>query len=237
MAGSDPAVGGVQLPLPVHLRDESTVENFLAPASVAPLLPLLLAQTESGGEASIFLHGPSGSGKSHLLQACCHRAGSEALYLPLGELAAYSPAEVLEGAEAAPLVVVDDLHCVAGSDDWELALFDLCNRLRALGGRLLCAALTSPRQLEVALEDLRSRLSWGVVYQLPSLDDDRKQAVLRFRAERRGLLLPEESAAYIVNRAPRAMAELLDVLERLDQQSLAAQRALTVPFIKQVMNW
>lgn len=230
-------VAHTQLPLPMQLRDEATLENFLPLDAAAALMPLLQAQLEPEGEHGIFVHGAPATGKSHLLQACCHRAAHRALYLPLAELAAYAPEAVLEGVEDLPLTVIDDLHRVAGQRDWEVALFNALNRVRGSGNRVLVAARGAPRTLDLALEDLRSRLSWGVVYQLPAPSDAEKQAILRFRAGRRGLAMPREVAAYITGRAPRSLPDLLQILDRLDRQSLAHQRALTIPFIKQVCNW
>ena len=102
---------------------------------------------------------------------------------------------------------------------------------------MLLSADGAPRTLPVKLPDLASRLSWGIVYQLPQVDDDTRAAILRFRAERRGLSLAAEVAAYIVHRAPRSTDRLLEVLEELDRVSLAEQRALSIPFVKQTLGW
>ena len=226
-----------QLPLAVQLRDDATLDNFLAPPAVQPLIAALSRQAEPDGEAMIFLHGAAGSGKSHLLQASCHLAGAGALYLPLAELEHYSPEEVLQGVAALKLVCIDDVHIVLGNADWELALFNLYNRAGQQNCRLLLAGNAAPRALAVDLPDLRSRLSWGIVFQLAQADDDAKAGILRFRAARRGLSLSEETASYIVTRAPRAMDQLLDLLAILDQASLAEQRALSIPFVKQALGW
>jgi len=226
-----------QLPLEVQLRDEATLENFLAVPAVRPLVSALQQQLEPGGEAMIFLYGPSGTGKSHLLQASCHLAGNRALYLPLADLCHYAPEDVLGGVEVLDLVCLDDLHCVVADQDWELALFNLYNRALQYNCKLLVAGDAAPRALALDLADLRSRLSWGIVYQLAQADDEEKANILRYRASRRGLLLPVEVARYIVNRAPRAMQSLLDLLDVLDKTSLAQQRALSIPFVKQVLGW
>ena len=126
---------------------------------------------------------------------------------------------------------------VMGVDNWEHALFGLYNRAREWGCRLLIAANASPRALAVKLADLRSRLSWGVVYQLSAASDEEKQAILQFRARRRGLNLGDEVASYIVTRAPRELDQLLQLLDRLDRASLADQRALSIPFVKQQLGW
>ncbi len=179
----------------------------------------------------------AGSGKSHLLQACCHLTGESALYLPLAEFAAYAPDEVLAGVETLALVALDDLDAVVGKDDWETALFDFYNRARECGCRLVIAAKDTPRNLDVLLPDLRSRLSWGVVYQLQTASDEQKRAILRFRAQRRGLQMSEEVVAYIMARAHRDLGQLLEVLDQLDRASLVQQRALSIPFIRQTLNW
>ena len=88
----------------------------------------------------------------------------------------------------------------------------------------------------MSLEDLRSRFSWGVVYQVQSLKDDDKITVLQMRAKRRGLSLNKDVAQYLLVHLPRNMKDLIAVLEKLDVASLAAQRSLTIPFVKQVLG-
>ncbi len=231
------AQSGQQLPLLVQLRDDATLENFLASAATAPLIEAVRRQSEGAGEEVVYLHGSRGSGKSHLLQGACHLAGDNALYLPLRELVVYPPEEVLAGVETLALVALDDLDAVIGLEAWEDALFGLYNRAREWGCRMLIAASGAPRVLDVSLADLRSRLSWGVVYQLPAASDEDKQAILQFRAARRGLNVSDEVASFIVTRASRDLEQLLQMLERLDSASLARQRALSIPFVKQVLGW
>ena len=226
-----------QLALEIRLRDEATFDNFLAGDATRPLVNALQRQVEASGEAIIFIYGPAGCGRSHLLQAACHRVGSHALYLPLATLRDHPAGEVLQGVESMGLVCLDDVNRVLGDEDWEEALFHLCNRARQQGCRLLVAGDAAPRALALGLEDLRSRLGWGLVFQLTQPGDEEKAAILQFRADRRGLALSPEVAAFIVSRAPRALHQLLGLLERLDRASLAQQRALSVPFVKQILGW
>ena len=226
-----------QLTLPVQLREETTFDNFLDLPANRSLLNALRSQLLPGGEPVIFLHGASGSGKSHRLQGSCHLAGDKALYLPLADLAGCAPGEVLQGVEAKDIVCLDDLQAVLGDRDWEIALFDFYNRARARDCALLIAADAPPRALQVGLADLRSRLAWGVVFQLARASDEDRAEILRFRAGRRGLALTPEVAGYIVHRAPRGITELLAVLDRLDRASLTEQRAVSIPFVKRALAW
>lgn len=232
------STGPAQLPLGVGLRDDATFANFL-PRGNAALVSALQAQLDADGEAFIYLWGGEGSGRSHLLQAACHEAGARdkrALYLPLHDLGHFPP-HMLEDAERLDLVVIDDIEAVIGRKRWEEALFHGFNRLRDAGKRLVIAATAPPRQLDVKLPDLASRLTWGVTFQIQRLDDDGRFEALQLRARARGMQLPDEVARYILHRGPRRLSELFDALERLDRASLSAQRKLTIPFVKQALGW
>ena len=112
--------------LEVQLRDDATLENYLAPVQARPLLHALQGHLQAEGEPVIYICGPRGCGKSHLLQAACHLAGDAALYLPMAEVAHYSPAEVLHGVETLDLVCLDDIEQVLVRGTrfiWEVAFF------------------------------------------------------------------------------------------------------------------
>ena len=231
----------IQLPLGVRLRDDATFKNFY-PGSNAVALGSVerLCQADAGWtENLIYLWGAAGVGRSHLLQAAClqmDQSDQQAVYLPLAELIEHGP-DLLEGLEHCQLVCLDDLQVLAGRDDWQEALFHLFNRLRDQGQRLLLSATTAPRELPLELADLRSRLSQALVFQLRELAEEDKLHALQLRASRRGLQMPDEVAAFILNRGTRSMNALFELLERLDQASLQAQRKLTIPFPTAVLGW
>ena len=231
----------IQLPLGVRLRDDATFANYYPGANAAALGYVeRLCEAEAGWtESLIYLWGGEGVGCSHLLQAACLRfeqCGEPAVYLPLREVADYGP-ELLDNLEQCELVCLDDLDAVAGRRDWEEALFHLFNRLRDSGRRLLLAANAAPRELPVQLPDLQSRLSLALVFQLQELAEEDKLRALQLRASRRGLQLSDEVGRFILTRGARSMSGLFDLLERLDQASLQAQRKLTIPFLKEVLDW
>ncbi len=219
----------IQLPLGVQLRDSASFASFYSAHNRQ-----LLAALKDSRETSIYFWGKAGTGKSHLLQALCHEKAGEGwrvAYLPLAETG-LMPA-VLDDMEQFELVCVDDLQSVAGKQDWEIALFHFYNRIQSRAGRLVISANQAPSSLPLGLPDLASRLGWGLVFQLHELADEDKQAALQLRAQARGLELTDEVAAYLLRRAPRDMSSLFALLERLDQASLAAQRKLTIPFVRE----
>jgi len=226
---ADDAAG--QLPLRLSLRDSATFENFVDTGN-----ELAVQALGRGRDDSIYLWGPSACGKSHLLQAACHAAAREgAMYLPLTELVA-GP-ELFTGLESRAVVAIDDLDVIAGQPAAETALFHLYNRVREAGGRMILAASGSPAALGMTLPDLVTRLGWGLVFRLHPLDDDGRRRALQLRAERRGFDLPDDVADYLLRRHARDMNSLFALLERLDEASLAAQRRLTIPFVRELLRF
>jgi DnaA family protein len=176
-------------------------------------------------------------GKTHLALAACaaaEAAGRRATYLPL-HAATGRLRDALEALDAADLAALDGLDAIAGNRDDEVALFDFHNRARAAGISLLYAGRAAPDALALALPDLRSRLSQCARIALSPLDDEGRREVLRERARRRGLVIDEAALEWLLRRVGRDLAGLTRLLDRLDQASLAAQRRLTVPFLRQVL--
>ncbi|MCV6537087.1 DnaA regulatory inactivator Hda, partial [Pseudomonas aeruginosa] len=155
---------------------------------------------------------------------------------PMADLVQYGP-EIFDDLEQCELVCIDDLDVLVGKREWEEGLFHLFNRLRDTGRRLLLAASKSPRELQVKLPDLKSRLTMALIFQLHGLSDEDKLRALQLRASRRGLHLTDEVGRFILNRGSRSMNSLFDLLEQLDRASLQAQRKLTIPFLKETLGW
>ena len=74
------------------------------------------------------------------------------------------------------------------------------------------------------------------MFQLRVLDEHEQQAALQLRAQLRGVELPEETLRWLQRRFPRDMRTLYELLDTLDEAALAAQRRLTVPFIREVLR-
>ena len=144
---------------------------------------------------------------------------------------------MLEGLEQMNVIVVDNIDAIAGDKQWETALFHLYNRVRDKGQGALFVTATQPlASIELSLPDLQSRLAWGLVYQLHALTDDEKLVALQQRADSRGFELPDEVGRYLLRHLSRDMVMLFGLLDRLDQLSLAEQRRLTIPFVKQIIE-
>lgn len=225
-----------QLPLALRWPRRQRFEHFHAGANAAALAAVQ-ALAQAPGAPWVYLHGPAGSGRSHLLLAACQAAsaaGRRVQYLPLKSMHEHIGA--LRGVGDSELLAIDDLGVLAGERAAEHALFDLYNQVRAGGGAMLFAADASPAQAGIGLPDLRSRLGACTQFVLKPLDDAERRAVLREQAAARGIALDEAVLDWLFARYARDLTALLDLLDRLDPASLAAKRRITVPFLREFLR-
>jgi DnaA family protein len=220
-----------QIPLALRFQPDQELRAFHGSAELVALLGAIAC-----GQAGdwLYLAGPAGSGKSHLLLAACAQAragGADASYLPLAALAGRL-GDALAGQARGALVCLDGVEAIAGRREDEVALFHFHNAARSAGARVLYAAAAMPAALPLALPDLRSRLEQCTRIALEPLDEAGRREVLRQRAARRGLELDEAVLDYLFRRVGRDLASLTALLDRLDVASLAAQRRLTIPFLR-----
>ena len=226
----------VQQALPLSLRDGASFENFVAGANAEAVAGVRQVLGAAGEAGLVFLYGAEGSGRTHLLEAAMVSGQShcQAHYLDLA-LPDLAPA-VLADMEQFDLLCLDNIDARAGEPAWEQALLHMLEQCRGQGCRVLLTAAQDPAHGGFALPDLRSRLrGWGLVYGLHALSDAERSAALKQRARNRGIDLSDEVLRFVLERYPRDMRSLFCLLDKLDAASLAQQRRITIPFIKQIL--
>jgi DnaA family protein len=233
----------MQLPLTVFLPDEISFDSFYPGDRVSNQQAVVgLQHAASGlGERLIYLWGPESVGKTHLLQAACFeasKAGRSALYLPITPtFLSEQSVSILRGLENCDLLCIDDIEGITQHVDWQEAFFHLFNRLREqTAGFFVVSASQPPTSIPIELLDLKSRLAWGVTYYLQVLTDEEKLAALQIRAKARGIEFPDDVGQFLLRRCARNMADLYHILDQLDNASLVAQRKITIPFVKAILQ-
>jgi len=140
----------------------------------------------------------------------------------------------LLAASARPgLAVADDVERL--DEAGQIALFNAINAARDAGGTVLAAGNAPPAQLALR-EDLKSRLAWGLVYQVKPLTDAEKALTLHGEATRRGLKLSDEVVWYLLTHVRRDLHSLIGLLDRLDRASLEQRRAVTLPLVRELIR-
>lgn len=225
-----------QLALNIPANEQKSIDNFLWDNN------LFLKQTIEKTlihqeEKFIYLAGKEGSGKSHLLQGLCQKFSPESsVYLPLGILKDWS-IESIQGMEKLDFIAIDDIEEIAGDCLWEEAIFHLFNQIRDKNKSLLfISSINPPANLPIQLPDLLSRLSSGLIIPIQSLTDPEKIQVLQTQAAVRGFELPQTVGQFLLNHCGRNLKDLSHILDTLDNASLAAQRKITIPFVKAILG-
>jgi len=195
-----------QLPLEISPPAAPSLDNFVAGANAEALAAVRALAAGRLRESIVYLWGERGSGRTHLLRAAARA----------------NPA----------LVAADDVEALDAAA--QQALFNAINAAREGQAAVLAAGAAPPGQLALR-DDLRSRLGWGLVYQLHAPSDSEKAGYLRGEAARRGLRLPDEVLSYLLSHLPRDLASLNAVLDALDRHSLASQRPLTLPLLREAL--
>lgn len=225
----------MQLPLAIDLHENKTLDNFNWFGNEV-LQSQIQQSLHNPNERFFYLWGGAGVGKSHLLQAITKAYGANAIYLPMEQLVGYGK-DVFEGMSQLDCICLDNIEQIANQGELEEALFHLYNQLRDNGhSRLYISGNGQIANLGIQLPDLRSRLSWGMVFPLQALPDQQKCLVLQELAQERGFLLPDSVGQYLITHCARDLQALSQIIDKLDKASLAAKRKLTVPFVKTVLG-
>ena len=223
-----------QLPLRMRLRETARFASFVVGENAQACA--VLQGSRPAAPLVVWLWGRAGTGKSHLLQAACAAAGERDEAAAYVDLALTPSSAMLEGCDTLALVCLDGLDSVAADPEWNAAIFRLHTLLQDGTGRLVVASNAPPASLPLTLPDLRSRLLAADVHQITELDETGQCEALRLRVGGKWRGHPDQLVLYLVHRLPRDMHSLFAVLDQLDAASLAAQRKLTVPFLRNALE-
>ena len=227
-----------QIPLPLGQAPKPDLENF-ARGENGLIVDIIAELINSDKTRQVFLWGPAQSGKSHLLLAV-HRqwleAGRRSFYASLDGTTLTSG--LLDAVEGYDLIALDDIDCIAGQPSWEQSLFNLINFAREEQGKIVFSAATAPSSQMWGLADLVSRLSWGPVLKLTALSEADVRTAMMVSAEQRGMKLDQEAIDFLLKRYSRDASSLLQAIDVLDRESLAAGRErITIPFLKRCFDF
>ncbi len=215
-----------QIPLPIFEAPEPTFDNFVPGANLAALEHL---RGLAAAAAPVYLWGPAGSGKTHLLRGLAARFAAQGRHVGWFDAADHRP-WVLSPDWAA--VVID--RCEALDPDAQHAAFALFVDATAHGVQVAAAGRLPPVDLPLR-DDLRTRLAWGHVFALQAATDAEARAALRRNADARGVLLPDEVMDHLLHHFPRDLAHLMQLVQRLDGYSAQTGRRITLPLLRRML--
>ncbi|AWL05786.1 DnaA regulatory inactivator Hda [Massilia oculi] len=214
-----------QLVLDLGAEPAQSLDTFQVGANAEMAHLMHLFAERSSREHFAYLWGDTGAGKTHLLHGLAASPGAR-------YIAADAPAADFLHAPDVTLYLLDD--CDRLSPQRQIDAFSLFNQIREHGAYMVCTGPVPPAVLQVR-EDLRTRMGWGLVYQIHGLSDDQKIEALTHAAEARGLTLSASVLPYLLSHFKRDMRSLSTMLDALDQYSLETQRPVTLPLLRDLL--
>lgn len=202
------------------------------------LLDFLNTMTKKKKNDCLYIWGSQGTGKTHLLQAACKQAddmNSQVTYIPLKQHEEFD-SEIFNGLGKLDLICVDDLEFISGNLEWQQRLTLLYNEIRDNNNSIIISSTSSPKNIKIELDDLKSRLVWGQVHKIKPPNDELKIEILKRKASERSFELSESVAEFLIHRTDRDLNSLIKILDVIDHSSLAAKRKVTIPFVKKLID-
>jgi len=241
-----------QLPLNITLDSSATLDSFFVGLNDELIAKIQaysndqfyynntshINETSINENNMLFIWGAEDSGKSHLAQATCQMfdkiADKTCVFLPLNnkEISHH----ILEGLENIDLVCIDSLEFVRGDLEWQVSLFNLYNDLKDANKKLIIFSKQSPSQIQLELTDLLSRLNSMPIYKLHKIDEQQLVEFVQASGKNIGMEINVEVANFLLSRSDRSVINLKNIISKLDEQSLAHQRRITIPFIKDILE-
>ena len=222
-----------QIPLDVSLSEYMTFQTFY----LGPNKSVVDSLRDEKNQL-IWLAGLEGFGKTHLLHAFLNsheHENKKVLYLPMSESQDFTP-DILDNLAQYDLVAIDDIENIIGDMTWEEQLLKFYEDSYSTRNKILITANDTPKGLNFLLPDLSSRFNLALIERLRPMNEDEMIKAILIHSKARGFDLPEDSAKYLINRVPRDVSVLVDMIKLLDYESLSMQRKLTIPFIKTVLD-
>ncbi len=223
--------------IPADTGDEIALESFYERGNEILVRELRNLLWGVQTRPIIYLWGESGSGKTHLLNACCVSAKKQSkpgIYVSLTGRDEVELDKLLPVA-ANTILCLDDIGTIASLNDMQVKILALYESVTQNSGTLIVSGSAPPGKINLELKDLESRLACGGVYHLQPLDETGKQQALRHQALIRGFDLDEKVTAFIMSRCRRDTGSLFALLDKIDSASLRDQRKITVPFLKTLL--
>ena len=186
---------------------------------------------------ALYLWGPPGCGRSHLLRAMAR--SQRVFFADTTTSSEEMMARATSATDALPLelITIDDIQEMTSAQ--QAAVFALYNRWRELAATerafsLVVAGNCAPMMMSLR-EDLRTRLGWDLVFRLDPLSDAEKREALTAYALRCGLPLSEDVLDWMLTHYTRDIRQLFALVDALDRYSLSKHRTITVPLVRQML--
>jgi len=219
-----------QLGLPISLDSKMLLDNFIANSELVNLIHQLFQDKKA---SEIYVYGLTGQGKTHVLQGVVLKAlanDKNAIYIDCIDS---FPEHLLDFIDQLSFISLDNVDLI--SKENQEIFFDLYNRARQAGVVILVSGSSLPADLTV-MKDLKTRLSLAAVFKLEALNDELTMDVLNKQMNDKNLTIDSKIYEYLFKNYSRDLNTLVSAMNQLDKASLQSKKAISIPFVKTVLQ-
>ncbi len=234
------------------LNPRYTFENFVIGPSNRAAHAYSFAVAESPGKAynPLFIYGGVGLGKTHLLQAICHHTKNKKQEYPkicylsserftnelIDAIQHHSTAAFRQKYRNMGVLVIDDIHFIAGKESTQEEFFHTFNTLYDAHKQIIISSDRPPKEISNLQERLVSRFSWGLTIDIQPPDLETRVAILKKKIEREPVSVPDEVIFFIAQLIKTNIRELEGALIRTIAYSLLEEKPITLDLTKEVLR-
>lgn len=235
----------------LRLSPDYVFENFVVGPCNRLAHASCVAISESPGTTynPLFIHGNVGLGKTHLLQAVCHKLlerapGARILYLTcetfVNDFIEAVEKGVLDGFRYryrhVDLLLIDDIQFLSGRDRTQEEFFHTFNTLYQLHKQIVLSADCRPLDIPSLEERLISRFNWGLVARIDAPCLETRLAIIHKKMKMRGLTLPEDVALFIASQIKSNARELEGALNRVHGLATLDEMPISLPLARRALG-
>jgi chromosomal replication initiator protein len=193
-------------------------------------------------ENLLYIYGPEGSGKTHLLTALSVSLGGtyfsfrDADSLYHGDYRSEGPSRLADFFAGSKALILDDLHLIPDHQEVRVELWELFNAFYSSGSKIALAGANPPKELPHLDGHLTSRLLWGLVARMDVSDDESRRMILKKLAEDRQMSLPDEVIDEMLLKVRRDIPSLIYALEAINRYAIATKRKVSLRLAKETLK-
>ncbi len=233
------------------INPDNTFDNFVIGHSnrIAHAAALGIVDRPGQGMNPLFIHGGVGLGKTHLLQATClrileARPGTDLYYLSCESFVTQYLECLQQGRMSefrhkfrdVDVLAIDDIHFLASKESSQEEFFHTFNELHTAGRQIILSSDAAPEDIPQLQSRLVSRFKQGMVAQVEAPNLETRIAIVKQKAELRGIALPDDIAQHIAARIDTNIRELEGAITRLQMQSIVEKRSPDLAMARQVLG-
>ncbi|MBN2831661.1 MAG: chromosomal replication initiator protein DnaA [Candidatus Omnitrophica bacterium] len=236
----------------VNLNSRYTFENFVIGSSNrhAHAYSVAVAEAPAKTYNPLFIYGGVGLGKTHLIQAICHKIKANTstklkiAYLPseqftnelINAIQRHSTAAFRQKYRNTDILVIDDVHFFGGKDSTQEEFFHTFNTLYDAHKQIILSSDRPPKEIVDLQERLVSRFGWGLTTDIQPPDIETRVAILKKKIEREPVVVPDDVIFFIAQLIKTNIRELEGALVRIMAYSLMEERPITIDLTKEVLR-